>query len=134
MSIVPYDKKTIEFIDARKEKKEQKRPGKANIRNILDGSLMTRELVMKNFQYLLLLTLLGLLLIANRYHAEKIVRESNTLQQEIKELRSVYITVSSELMEKSRQTSVSQLINKRGIGLKELDNPAKRLVIDKTIK
>ncbi len=125
------DNRTVEFIDVEKEKKrEQKKPGKANLRNILDGSLMTRELVMKNYRYILLLTFLALILIANRYHAEKLVRETNTLQAKVKELRSESITVSSRLMEISRQSSVSELVEKRGLGLKELKEPAKKIVAD----
>jgi len=124
------DNKTIEFIDAKKEKKEQKKSGRNNLRDFLDGSLMTRELVMKNFRYLILLTVLGIILIANRYHAEKIARETNNIQHKIKELRAESITVSSKLMEISRQSSVSKLVNENGLELKELDEPAKKIVID----
>lgn len=125
------DDKTVEFVDAKKEKKKpKKKPGKANLRNILDGSLMTRELVVKNFRFLLLLTGLSLVLIANRYHAEKMVREKNGLQYKIKELRSESITVSSKLMELSRQSSVANLVEKKGLGLKELKKPAKKIAID----
>jgi cell division protein FtsL len=128
------DNKTVEFIDAKNEKTANRKANKSNIRDLLDGSLMTRELVVKNFRYLLLLTGFGLVLIANRFHAEKIVRETNDIQQKIKELRSESITVSSELMEMSRQSSVLVLVQKKGLELKELDKPAKKIVIDKTIQ
>ena len=121
------DSKTVEFIDAKKEKKNPKRAGKANLRNILDGSYMTRELVIKNFRYLILITVFGLVLIANRYHAEKIVRDINKIQLQIKELRSESITVSSKLMEISRQSSVAKLVKDRGLELEELKEPAKKI-------
>ena len=125
------DNRIIEFIDAKKEQKDQKKTGKANLRTILDGSYLTRELVVKNFRYLVLLTLLALILIANRYHAEKIVRETNRIEHSIKELRSESITISSKLMENSRQSSVSRLLRERGIALQELKEPAKKIVVEK---
>lgn len=124
------DNTTIEFIDVKKEKKENKRVHKNNLRDFLDGSLMTRELVIKNFRYLILLTILGVVLIANRYHAEKIVRESNKTQQIIKELRSESITVSSKLMEISRQSSVVKLVKEKKLELEELKEPVKKIIID----
>ena len=121
------DSKTVEFIDAKKEKRNSKKTGKANLRTILDGSYMTRELVIKNFRYLILITVFGLILIANRYHAEKIVRDINKIQLRIKELRSESITVTSKLMEISRQSSVAKLVEERGLELKELKEPAKKI-------
>jgi hypothetical protein len=123
-------KTTVEFIEPKKEKKEQKKATQANLRDFLDGSFMTREIVMKNFRYLILVTFLGLILIANRYHAEKIVRETNKVQHTIKELKAESVTVSSRLIGISRQSSVAKLVENNGLELKELKKPAKKIVID----
>ena len=111
----------------KKETKEKKGKRSGNIREVLDGSFMTREIVMKNFSYVLLIAFLALLLIANRYHAEKIVRDTNKTEELIKEYRSSSITISSKLMEKSKLSSVAKLVNDKGLELKEMEEPAKKL-------
>jgi len=122
------NKNSVEFIDQNKERNENK---KGAIKEFLDGSLLTKKIVLEQFPYLIFLTFLALIYIANRYHAEKVVRRTNTIQNELKELRSEAITMSSKLMEISRQSSVIKLIKKRKLDLTEPIKPAKRIVIDK---
>ena len=64
--------------------------------------------------------ILAFIYIANRYHAEKVVRANIELTQEISDLRAEAITTSSELMLISKQSEVARLVEKRGLGLKPL--------------
>lgn len=123
------ERKTVEFIDQKKEKKEYTKRG--GIKDFLDGSLITREIVLKNFNYLLFLTVLALFYIANRYHAEKIVRQTVAVQNELKELRSEAITVSSKMMKLSRQSAVYDLIKRYRMDLIQPVEPARKIVIEK---
>lgn len=104
-----------------------KNEGKMPLRNVLDGSILTRDSVIEQLPYLLFLTLIAVFYIGNRYHAEKIVRESIQTQAELKELRAESITSASKLMFISKQSEVARLVRQQGLDLKEAVEPPKKL-------
>ena len=116
----------IEFIDQTEEQKEIK---KGPLKELLDGSLLTRESVVRQLPYILFVTFLAVIYIGNRYHAEKVVRETTILQNEIRELRSESISVEAELMDISKQSEVVLLVQQRGLDLKESVEPPKKIII-----
>lgn len=120
------EKKSIEFIDEQKEQTESKR---ISVRGLIDGSLLTREAVIKQLPYIIFLTLLILIYIGNRYHAEKVVRKTVELQNEVRELRSEAITTSAELMFISKQSEVTKLVKRKNLELEELEKPPKIIEI-----
>jgi hypothetical protein len=121
-----YD--NIEFID---EKPEIKLPKKGLIKEWLDGSVLTREAVLRQLPFILFLTLLAFIYIGNRYHAEKLVRRANHLHRELRDLRAQAITTSAELMHISRQSEVLKLVRSKDLELKESMEPPKKIVVKK---
>lgn len=99
------------------------------IKSLISGSLFSERIILGNLPFILLLTVLGAIYIANRFHAEKIIRETDQLQEEVKELRAEAIAITSELMYLSKQSQVTRLINQRGLELKELKKPPYKLVV-----
>jgi len=61
------------------------------------------------------LTLLGILYIANGYNAEKLVRELDHVNDDLKELRSEYITIKSDLNYESKQSQVAEKTEAFGV-------------------
>lgn len=123
------DKKdNVEFVD---EKQEPKASRLGSIKDLLDGSLIANDFIVKQLPYIVFLVVLAFIYIANRYHAEKVVRANIELSKEINELRAEAITTSSELMFISKQSEVAKLIEKRGLGLKESVEPPRKIVIEK---
>lgn len=120
-------KENIEFIEEKVERKEQKF---GSIKDLLDGSLIANDFVLKQLPYIVFLVILAFIYIANRYHAEKVVRASIELTKEINELRAEAITISSELMFNSKQSEVVKLIESRELGLIESVEPPKKIVIE----
>ncbi len=118
--------KRVEFID---HKLEQKEIRKGFIRELLDGSVLTKGLITRQLPYLIFLTLLAIIYIGNRYNAEKIVRQTVVLQNRIKELRAESVSISAKLMDISKQSEVSKLVSERGLDLIESMEPPKRLVL-----
>ncbi len=118
----------IEFIDQIEEVKESK---KGILKEVFDGSILTRDAVTRQLPFLAFLAFLALVYIGNRYHAEKIVREESKMQTEIKELRAKSISIAAELMDMSRQSEVSRLIKEKGMDLKEAVRPPNRLIVEK---
>jgi len=116
----------VEFID---HKVEQKEIRKGFLKELLDGSVLTKKLVTKQLPFLVFLTFLAIVYIGNRYNAEKVVRQTVFLQKRIKELKAESVSISAKLMDISKQSEVSKLISERGLDLIESVEPPKRLII-----
>ena len=101
------------------------------IKELLSGSMVTEKIILKNIGYLLLLTLLAAIHIGNRFHAEKVTRETTRLQREVKELRAESLSTSADLMYVSRQSEVYRLVKEKGLNLEELKTPPYKLLVDK---
>lgn len=65
--------------------------------------------------YLFFLFLMALIYIGNRYYAEKTIRDIDSVQRDLKELRSEFITTKSELMSRSKLTEVAKSISSKGV-------------------
>lgn len=100
---------------------------KIRVKELLDGTFLIRENVIKQIPFLLFLTLLGVIYIGNRFHAEKMVRQIDHLKVEVGNLRSEQITTTSELMNISRPSEVAALVELKGLDLKESMEPPKKL-------
>jgi hypothetical protein len=125
--MITDNKNNVEFVEEKQERKESKL---GSIKDLLDGSLIANDFIVSQLPYIVFLVLLAFIYIANRYNAEKVVRESIELTKEINELRAEAITTSSELMFISKQSEVSKLVQKRGLGLKESVEPPRKIVIE----
>lgn len=108
---------------------DKKRNSEGFFKMMISGSLFSERLILGNLGLLSLLTLLGAIYIANRFHAEKTIRTTDILQKEVKELRSEAMATSAELMYLSKQSEVLKLINEKGLGLKELKEPPFKLIV-----
>lgn len=102
------------------------------LKSVLTGSFLTREKLVDSLPFIFFLTFLGVCYIANGYQAEKVVRHLYKTTNDLKELRSEYITTKSELMVLSKQSQVANATSV--IGLKELTSPPKKIVISESEK
>ena len=93
--------------------------------------MLTRDRVTRQLPFILFLTLLIILYIGNRYHAEKVIRESIILQAELRELRARAISTASELEFISTQSEVAKRVNEHVPGLKEAENPPLKIEVKK---
>ena len=121
------DRRNIDFIDEPADFREEK---KFSVKSLIDGSVLTRNRVVKQFPFIIFLTFLAILYITNRYHAERIVRETVKMEHEVKELRFESITTASDLMYISKQSEVARMVQEKKLGLEELVEPPSKLVIE----
>ena len=103
----------------------------AFLKELLSGSMVSEKIILKNLGYISLVTFLAAVYIANRFHAERITRETARLQREVKDLRAEALSTSSNLMFVSRQSQVYSLIREKGLNLEELKTPPYKLLVDK---
>ncbi len=117
--------------EEKKEEKARKVTTGALLKDLMSGSTITDKIILKNLGYILLLTLLGAIYIANRFHAEKLTRETSRLQKEVKDLRSESLSTSADLMNSSKQSEVFRQVREKGLNLEELREPPFELIVDK---
>jgi hypothetical protein len=101
------------------------------IKELLSGSMVSEKIILKNLGFISLITFLTAVYIGNRFHAERITRESTKLQREVKDLRAESLTTSADLMNISKQSEVFTLIREKGLSLEELKTPPYKLLVDK---
>ena len=97
--------------------------------NVLNGSFLTRENVLGNMPFILFCAGLMIIYIAYGYQTERIVRQLDRTGSELKELRSEYITVRSQLEKKEQQSQVASGIG--ALGLEESRVPPVKIEVEK---
>ncbi|KAA3643628.1 MAG: hypothetical protein DWP98_13030 [Bacteroidetes bacterium] len=121
------------YKDIKEEKEEIVADKKAsNFKSLLSGSFLSKEQVTGSLPFIFFLTFLGICYIANGYQTEKVIRDLYNTNNELKELRSEYITTKSDLMYISKQSQVARAT--AGFGLKELTSPPKKIVLTESEK
>jgi cell division protein FtsL len=115
------------------EKKEapKKAASASIVKELLSGSIVSEKIILSNLGYITLVTFLLAFYIANRFHAEKITRETTKLQREVKDMRAEALSTSADLMFLSRQSEVYRLVREKGLNLEELKTPPYKLIVSK---
>jgi hypothetical protein len=101
---------------------EEARPAKARWK----PSLLGYRWIMKNIGFFLFLAALAVIYIYNGHYADKVSRDINRTNKELKELQYEYKTLKSEVMFRSKQSELAKAVEP--FGLKELFRPPYVLV------
>jgi hypothetical protein len=114
-------------------KKDNKKPMNTAgfMKELLSGTMVSEKIILKNLGYISFITLLAAIYIGNRFHAEKITRETAKYQREVRDLRSESLSTSAELMYASRRSEVFRMVREKGLMLEELKSPPYKLLVDK---
>ncbi len=104
-----------------------------NFKKIIDGSLL-RKTISTNWLFLIYLELLAVLYIANQFSYEKIYMNMDFCRQELLELKSESVFISSKLMELSKESQVAKELSDRKMNLMISDRPPQQIYMPKEIK
>ena len=104
---------------------------KVGVRQVLLGSIFLNKEVLRWLPLVGMIAFLGLLMISNRFKGEKILRATVELQEEVKELRSESSTIEAELMNMSRFSEVLKTVERKGLGLKQPQEPPMKIKVEK---
>jgi hypothetical protein len=110
---------------------EPKKKIKFNLGELLNGQFFESELFVKNK---LLLFVIFLMLVANitvRYKTAKVLREVDTMERDVKELRAHSIAVSAEVIKLTRPSEILDRIKNSNLGLETSKIPPRRIYVDK---
>jgi hypothetical protein len=95
----------------------------------MSGDIFGSEQLIKHLPYLGFLVLLGLVYIGIGYSAEDSVRQINKDKAELKEMRSEYITIKSDLMYATKQSELIKILHQKGLALEESFQPPKKIEV-----
>ncbi len=112
---------------SKKAPKITKQQVKSTVRGLVNGSIVASDVVRKQIPFIIVLFILGLIYISNRFNAEKVFRETEETQKQIEDLRSEKIEVQSELMTTSRRATVLQKLEEKGSTLGESKVPPQKI-------
>ncbi len=84
---------------------------------IFGGAFLSDDRAVQHMPFVMFLGLLAILYIANGYYADDKIREVNKVTNQIKELRTEFISSKSDLMFVSKQSEVAKAVEP--LGLKE---------------
>ncbi len=101
----------------------------STLRDILNGNVLTRRFIRR--QYLLLGLLVGITIFYNdnRYESEKQITRISELRKQIQDAKYERLTISAELVEITRRSSIERLLQEKGIPLTTGTQPP--IVIEK---
>lgn len=96
--------------------------------SVFSGTFLSNEKNLKHLPFILFLAFMAILYIANGYYADDKIREANRISNQLKELRSEYISTTSDLMFASKQSEVAK--SAEAMGLKEPVVPPRKIEVD----
>lgn len=110
---------------------EKAKKSKVTLGELLNGRFFESELFVRNK---LLLFIIFLMLLANitvRYKNATVLREVDTLERDVKELRAHSISVSADIIKLTRPSEILDRIRNSNLGLEPSKEPPRKIYVDK---
>jgi hypothetical protein len=111
----------------KKTEKSKATSVKSTLRGLINGSIVASDVVRKQIPFISVIFILSLIYIANRYHAERIFRETEKAKVEIEDLRAEKIEIQSSLMMSSRRDKVLKMLQEKQSTLQESKVPPHKI-------
>jgi cell division protein FtsL len=102
------------------------------LKDLLSSERFSSKKVVEYVPFLIFLSFLAMLYIANRHYAEKTIRNIDRLSREVKEMSWDYKSLSAELMKLSTQSEIAKRVDT--MGLHERKQAPMKIVIKKEKK
>jgi len=100
---------------------------RAFFRKLFIDGVVSKEAATEMLPFLLFISFLCMLYIANSHMAVNNVRSIDKLNKEVKELSWEYKSLKADLMFKSKLTEVAKVVDT--LGIKELTAPPKKIIV-----
>lgn len=105
------------------EKKTEKVKKHTSLKNIIGGDILATDFFRRQTKLLVLIMVLILFYIHNRYACQQQMIEIDKLKKELIDIKYDALTRSSELMERSRQSRIEEYIATKESDLQTSTNP-----------
>lgn len=97
-------------------------------KKLFTEGVVSKEYATQMLPYIIFLSMLCMLYIANSHMAIKNIRKIDQLNKEVKELSWEYKSLKADLMFKSKLTEVAKKVDT--LGIKELTEPPKKILVN----
>lgn len=101
---------------------ETKKKG-TSLKSILGGDILATDFFRRQTRIFVLIMVLVIFYIHNRYAAQQQIIEIDRLKQKLTDIKYDALTRNSELMEKSRQSRIEEYISQKETELQTATNP-----------
>jgi outer membrane murein-binding lipoprotein Lpp len=102
---------------------------KKSVLDVLRGKFLISEDSVKNWRFILFVSVLAVVMIAGSHNADKKVHEIARLNEEVKELRSEFVDVRSKIQQLKLESTIIKEVE--GKGLFPSKNPPKKIYVAK---
>ena len=106
-----------------KTEKAKRTKNRTSLENIIGGDILATDFFRRQTKLLVLIMVLILFYIHNRYACQQQMIEIDKLKKELIDIKYDALTRSSELMEKSRQSRIEEYIATKESDLQTSTNP-----------
>lgn len=96
------------------EETEHKTDSRTSLKHILGGDILLSGFVKRQANLIILISVLTILYVDNRYLSQMEIIEIDRLKKELTDIKYDALTISSELTEKSRQSKIEEYIATEG--------------------
>ena len=115
-------------LKVKKEKEGDPNSSLVFFRKLFTEGVVSKEAATEMMPFLIFLSVLCMLYIANSHMAVKNVRKIDQLSKEVKELSWEYKSLKADLMFKSKLTEVAKKVDT--LGIKVLTEPPKKIIVN----
>lgn len=102
---------------------------KESIYHLLKGQFLISEYAFKNWVFIIFLSVLGLIMISSAHSADKKVHKIAKINNEVKELKSLFVEARSEVMKVKMESKMVRAM--AGRELKQSEIPPYKIVVKK---
>ena len=102
---------------------QQESDSHITLKSILGGDILGHSFLKRQANLLILIVLLTILYIDNRYSSQQELIEIDRLKKELTDIKYDALTISSELTERSRQSRIEEYISNKESDLQTSTNP-----------
>lgn len=124
-------------MEKTEQKTKEEKKGKVKVsyktflKEIFDGTILTKGFLSRNFRMILILVACIFFYIGNHYGVIMNLNKIDKLQTELADVKYEALTQSSLLMRESRQSRVRDMVQEKELGLEESMTPPYEIEIDK---
>lgn len=108
-----------EPVETKEHKKEQVKLGKTEraLSHLLGGDALADKFVLRQIPLVLLCLVCFLLVVANRYNVEKIIKDKNETTEQIGRLREKRIEMQKQYQQGVKISHISEVLEESGVGI-----------------
>ncbi|MEL5892176.1 FtsL-like putative cell division protein [Bacteroides sp. GD17] len=112
-----------EMENKQEGKKTEKAKKRTSLKNIIGGDILATDFFRRQTKLIVLIMVLILFYIHNRYACQQQMIEIDRLKKELIDIKYDALTRSSELMERSRQSRIEEYISTKESDLQTSTHP-----------